>query len=126
MPFFDDKGFWKRAQITANDLQLAGIAEFGDIDELTIFADNLVPHVLTLDRVLTLKPALAKRIANEDLLQHDSKEEVELRACAVHAAELLKAHLGITAAELDTILWERGGRPFYKASPRPRCRTTAY
>src|SRR3954470_3230827 len=24
MPFFDDLGFWKRAQITANDLQLAG------------------------------------------------------------------------------------------------------
>src|SRR4051812_14702508 len=28
MPFFDDTGFWKRAQITANDFQLAGIVEF--------------------------------------------------------------------------------------------------
>ncbi|MGH9118654.1 MAG: hypothetical protein ACRD0A_12505 [Acidimicrobiales bacterium] len=23
-------------------------------------------------------------------------------------------------------LWRRGGRPRYKAVPRPRCRTTAY
>ena len=41
MPFFDDRGFWKRAQIAANDLALAGVAEFSDLDRLTIFADNL-------------------------------------------------------------------------------------
>src|SRR5204863_4851409 len=35
MPFFDDRGFYKRAQITANDLQLAGVAAFSDIDRLT-------------------------------------------------------------------------------------------
>src|SRR3954447_26319140 len=28
MPFFDDRGFYKRAQIVASDLQLAGIADF--------------------------------------------------------------------------------------------------
>ena len=52
MPFFDERGFWKRAQITANDLALAGVAEFPDLDRLTIFADNLVPHVLRVDGVL--------------------------------------------------------------------------
>src|SRR4051794_22301294 len=31
MPMFDDVGFWKRAQITANDLTLAGVARFDDI-----------------------------------------------------------------------------------------------
>ncbi len=44
MPFFDDVGFYKRAQITASDLVHAGLARFTDIDALTIFADNLVPH----------------------------------------------------------------------------------
>ncbi len=34
------------------DLPLAGVAEFGDLDRLTIFADNLVPHVLRCDGVL--------------------------------------------------------------------------
>ena len=52
MPFYDDRGFWKRAQIVSNDLALAGVAEFSDLDRLTIFADNLVPHVLRVDGVL--------------------------------------------------------------------------
>src|SRR5215213_1750803 len=34
---FADHGFYKRAQIAANDLALAGIAQFGDLDALTIF-----------------------------------------------------------------------------------------
>ena len=68
MPFFDDRGFFKRAQITANDLALAAIAEFTDIDRLTIFADNLVPHVLRTDGVLTYAPELAQLIDSEQLL----------------------------------------------------------
>ena len=46
------RGFYKRAQIVPNDLALAGVAEFDDLDRLTIFADNLVPHVLRVDGVL--------------------------------------------------------------------------
>ena len=123
--------FLKRAQIAAADLDRAGAVRYDDLRRLTIFADNLVPHVLVLDGILTLDDELARRIANEELIDHGSREEVELRACAVHAAELLVAELArrghaITAAELDAILWERGGRPFYKAQPRPRCRCTAY
>src|SRR5439155_22529432 len=39
--------FLKRAQLTASDLGC-----FDDLDRLTLFADNLVPHVLRLDGVL--------------------------------------------------------------------------
>ena len=60
LPFFADTGFYKRAQITANDLQLAGVADFADIDRLTIFADNLVPHVLRVDGVLRYSDELAR------------------------------------------------------------------
>src|SRR5258708_33127790 len=52
MPFYQDVGFYKRAQLTASDLAVAKVAQFGDLDRLTIFADNLVPHVLRLDGVL--------------------------------------------------------------------------
>ena len=62
MPFFRDTGFYKRAQIVPADLALAGVAEFHDLDRLTIFADNLVPHVLRVDGVLRYDPELAARI----------------------------------------------------------------
>jgi hypothetical protein len=125
MPFFDDVGFWKRAQITANDLALAGVAGFHDLDRLTIFADNLVPHVLRVDGVLVYEPELAARIDAGELLAPGA-EEREIRGCAVHACELLSARLGIPARLLDTALWNRGQAPRYKAVPRHRTRTVFY
>lgn len=125
MPFFDDRGFWKRAQITANDFALAGIAEFSDLDRLTIFADNLVPHVLRVDGVLRYDPALAARIDAGELLPA-GEEEREIRACAVHACELIAKELGIPPRTLDVMLWNRGQQPRYKAIPRHRTRTVFY
>src|SRR5947207_2662170 len=86
MPFFDDTGFWKRAQITANDLALAGAADFTDLDRLTIFADNLVPHVLRMDGVLVYDPRLADHVDSEQLLP-PGEQEREIRACTVPASE---------------------------------------
>jgi hypothetical protein len=125
MPFFDDRGFWKRAQIAANDLALAGVAEFSDLDRLTIFADNLVPHVLRVDGVLRYDPALAARIDAGELLP-PGEEEREIRGCAVHACELLSQRLGMPARMLDTALWNRGQAPRYKTVPRHRTRTVYY
>jgi hypothetical protein len=125
MPFFDDRGFWKRAQITPNDLALAGVAEFSDLDRLTIFADNLVPHVLRVDGVLRYDPALAARIDAGELLP-PGQEEREIRGCAVHACELLSQRLGMPARSLDTALWNRGQAPKYKSVPRHRTRTVFY
>jgi hypothetical protein len=125
MPFFDDRGFWKRAQIAANDLALAGVAEFTDLDRLTIFADNLVPHVLRVDGVLRYDPALAGLIDAGELLP-PGEEEREIRACAVHACELIAARTGMPAREIDTALWNKGQAPRYKRVPRHRTRTVFY
>ncbi|HTW12552.1 MAG TPA: queuosine salvage family protein, partial [Solirubrobacteraceae bacterium] len=54
--------FLKRAQIAAADLSRGAAARFGDLHELTLFADNLVPHVLRLDGVLWFAPELVARI----------------------------------------------------------------
>ncbi|HEX6228030.1 MAG TPA: queuosine salvage family protein, partial [Solirubrobacterales bacterium] len=118
----------KRAQLVPADLCRAGLASLNDLDRLTAFADNLVPHVLRLDGVLVLDPGLAAAIDAEELLRHGSAEEVELRACAVHAIELLAAATEprLTPAEIDALLWNRGGGRRYKSVPRPRCRNTAY
>src|SRR4051812_6600764 len=125
LAFYDDRGFFKRAQIVPNDLALAGVAAFDDLDELTIFADNLVPHVLRVDGVLRYERSLAERIDAGELLP-PSPEETEIRACAVHACELIAARLGVPPRVLDTWLWDRGQGARYKAIPRHRTRTVFY
>jgi hypothetical protein len=126
MPFFDDRGFYKRAQITANDLQLAGVADFKDIDRLTVFADNLLPHVLRLDGVLVYSDELAERIDAGAELTAGGELESELRGCAVHACEGLAAKLGVPARLLDNWLWNRGQQPPYSERPAHVTRTVYY
>jgi len=118
--------FYKRAQLAAGDLHRAGLADLPGLERLTAFADNLVPHVLRLDGALQLDPDLTARIEAEELLPHGSPEEVELRAAAVHAIELLAATSGLAPATLDSAIWNRGRAPRYKSLPRPRSRNTAY
>jgi hypothetical protein len=125
MALFDDRGFFKRAQITAHDLAISGLAEFDDLDRLTIFADNLVPHVLRCDGVLVYDDALAARIDAGELLPLGGPE-TEVRACAVHACELLSERTGIPARKLDVWLWNRGQAPEVKARPRHRTRCVFY
>ncbi len=143
MPFFDDSAtydgkkvkFFKRAQITAADLYLSfngqGPGRFDDIDNLTIFADNLVPHVLRLDGVLNYEDGLLSRIENEEEIPAGSAEEIEIRACAVHAVELLVDELkqsgrNVNSMILDQYLWNRGQLPRFRVRPRHRTRTVYY
>jgi putative queuosine salvage protein len=120
--------FYKRAQIAAADVDRMGVAELRGQEELTAFADNLVPHVLRVDGILRLDPELERRIDAEELLVHGSPEEVELRACAVQAIELLSRSLDhrFSPAQIDAVLWNRGRARRYKSRPRPRSRNTAY
>ncbi|MGI8439979.1 MAG: queuosine salvage family protein [Thermoleophilaceae bacterium] len=125
MPFFDDRGFYKRAQIVPSDLALAGVASFRDLDRLTIFADNLVPHVLRTDGALSYHPDLAAPIDAEELLPAGPAER-EIRACAVHAGEIIARRIGVPPATLDHWLWNRGQAPRYKERPRHRTRSVFY
>ena len=126
MAFFHDPPFYKRAQITPSDLALASVVEFDDLDRLTIFADNVVPHVLRVDGVLRYDPELAAKIDAGELLEAGSPEEVEIRACAVQAGELIAARLAVPPRTLDGWLWNRGQAPRYKSLPRHRTRTVFY
>jgi hypothetical protein len=125
MPMFADRGFYKRAQIVASDMALAGVARFEDLDRLTIFADNLVPHVLRCDGVLVYDKALSARIDAGEVLSLGGPER-EIRGCALHACELIAARTGVPPRVLDNWLWSRGQEPEYKARPRHRCRCVFY
>lgn len=125
MPFFDDQGFYKRAQITANDLVLAGAASFSDVDRLTVFADNLLPHVLRTDGVLVYAADLATVVDAGIELPVGGAMECEIRVCALHACELLARRLDVPPRTLDNWLWNRGLEPAYTHS-RPHLTRTVY
>jgi hypothetical protein len=122
--------FLKRAQITVSHLARAfggrGLGAFDDAGELTAFADNLVPHTLRMAGLLVYDDELAARIDAGELLAPGSAEEVEIRACGLHAVELVAAHAGLTPAAVDHQLWQRGQDPAVKAVPRHRCRCPWY
>jgi hypothetical protein len=84
--------------------------------------------VLRVDGILRYDADLAARIDREELIQAGSPEEVEIRACALHAVELIAESLGgqVTAMGLDYVLWNRGQEPEYKAIPRHRARSVFY
>ena len=143
MPYFYDVElydkmevpFYKRAQLTAADLSVAfsgqGLGRFDDLKDLTIFADNLVPHVLRVDSILLYEKELGSHIDAGKLVPAGSKQEIEIRACALYAVELLKTELirsglQVTSMELDFLLWNRGQQPGYKSIPRHRSRTVFY
>jgi Queuosine salvage protein len=125
MTMWQDNDFYKRAQIAPSDLALGGVAEFSDLDALTIFADNLVPHVLRCEGVLVYDERLAAHIDAERELRPGPQER-EIRACAVHACAAIAQRTGMTERDVDNALWYRGQRPEYKARPRHRCRTVYY
>ncbi len=115
--------FFKRAQITASDLNIAlkgqGLGQFFDLDQLTIFADNLLPHVLWIDGIIEYDEQLAQHIRNRNLIEPDSDAEIELRATAVHTVELLretafKQGFNFSAQQFDYVLWNRGQAQNYR------------
>jgi len=127
--------FYKRAQITAADLNRAfgdsSHGRFDDLDRLTLFADNLVPHVLRCEGVLEYETPLARRIDSGRRIAAGSIEETEIRAVAVEAVERLVAEVGrlgrpATASQLDGLLWNAGQAPAVKSRPRHRTRSTYY
>lgn len=136
MPFFRDVAtycsrevsFLKRAQILVHDLAIAApghpLLAFPDLTELTIFADNIVPFVLRADGVLRYDEGLDRRIASGELIASGAPEEIEMRACALHAAELVqdamvRAGRPITAREIDQALWTRGQAIRGRVATRP-------
>ena len=85
---------YKRAQIFVADLWGAfkgeNYGEFYDIKSITIFADYIVPAVLRELGILNYESSLCCSIDSNSEIVPGSEEEVEIRACSVHAVEKMR------------------------------------
>uniref|UniRef100_A0AC35U3W6 Queuosine salvage protein n=1 Tax=Rhabditophanes sp. KR3021 TaxID=114890 RepID=A0AC35U3W6_9BILA len=118
----------KRAQILVADCYgcLKGkneIGNFADIGELTMFADYRVPQVLYFFGALEHDEEVMVRLQNDYEFMNNEPMEVCLRACSIHAVELIitsvikklrkakrrkeviRDQRRVTAMDVDIFLW---------------------
>jgi hypothetical protein len=143
MPFFVDiqrysgleVPFLLRAQRVVVDLaqafQLQGPGRFTDLDILAPSADSLVAHVLRMEGALHYSRGLAERIDRGEPVPAHTEREVEIRACTIHAVELMAGELraegkDVTTLHVDGWLRRIGRAAGYRAKPRHRSRTVLY
>jgi hypothetical protein len=127
--------FYKRAQIFAADLYGAFNGKrwggFGDMGNLTSFADYKLPQVLRHLGIMAYEESLARKVDQKTLLAPGSPEEVEIRANTVWTVELIRQELecrgkALMAFEIDWILWNLGQDDAFREKPYHRTITIFY
>jgi hypothetical protein len=127
--------FYKRAQLAASDIYTAFNGQapgaFDDVDSLTAFADNQLPHVLRMDGVLEYSKPLAEHVDGRKFLQAGTSREIEIRAATVQAVERLVDALQdkgaeVTPREVDNVLWHRGQQDRFRVRPAHLTQTVFY
>jgi hypothetical protein len=130
-----DVVFLKRAQLFAADLYGAFGGDkwgaFGDMDQLTVFADYKLPQVLRHLGILQYSRQLAQKVDQEILLEPRGMEEIEIRANTVWTVELIRQELtwagtNMKAFELDSILWNMGQQDEFRTKPYHKVITLFY
>lgn len=100
---------YKRAQIFVADLWGAfngqGYGEFKDISSLTIMADYIVPAVLQQLGILKFSPKLASTIEASGEICPGTEEEVELRACSIHAVEKMRELISVKSGRQVRVIF---------------------
>lgn len=76
-----------------------------DTSDFTAFADYQVPRVLRALGILHYGSALALAVDQRSLIAPNSAEERAIRSASVLACERIGEHLGVSAAEIDNLLW---------------------
>ena len=142
-PRFDDTSAYhgadvhihKLAQLVLWSLHMAlhtsGEWSLKDLSMMTAFADYIVPVALEVMGIFEYTPELAARIAQGDMIERDTDEEIEIRAHTLYATALLTdainvlrpADLQVVIPQVDFRLWSK-----YHATFRPHhlTRTVMY
>lgn len=127
--------FYKRAQLNTKMIHdtLIRFGERGltNLDKLTAFADYKIPQLLRKIGILSYSESLANKIDNYEIIPANSREEIEIRASTIWAAEYLKEELlqkfdFVTSAHIDGLLWLKSQDKSEKDKPYHRTLTTAY
>lgn len=118
--------FYKRAQIFVYDLSLLPGHQLQHLEALTAFADYKLPQFLRHLGAIHYTESLARRVDRMALIPRASREEVEIRAATVWAAELLAQELGVSAALVDNALWRAAVTTSSSTKPYHRTLTTNY
>ncbi len=102
-----------------------------DLDDMTAFADYIVPLALRHMRMIEYSPQLVAKINAGELIERDSDEEIEIRAHTLYATALLTdaineirpAEQQVVVPQIDFRLWNA-----YHATIRPHhlTRTVMY
>jgi hypothetical protein len=121
--------FFKRAQLLISDIFDVVHADIGNIGSLTGFADYKIPQMLRQLGMLQYAETLAQKVDHRIPIAKDSPEEVEIRAAAILAQELIRQTLEgqgieIRASHIGHHLWLMSQAGL--KSPYHRTRTIAY
>lgn len=84
------------------------IKRFNAETELSALADYRVPQFLNTLGILEYSDDLMYRIENNIEIQHDSEEEIEIRANTVVAVHEIASRLDISPAVVDNLIWKGG------------------
>ena len=105
--------FNKRATLLVNDLYRVSNTiknNIGNVDNLTGCADYAIPRIFRDYGLLVYNDELSNLIDSEELIEHDSEMEIEIRANMLYLIELIKEKVNINSIELDSIIWDMGHR----------------
>ena len=128
--------FYKRAQLSfthLSDLNRLGFISknITGYEDLTAFADYKIPQSLRKFGILEYNEDLSNRVDNKIEIKNGSEEEIEIRANAVFAVELISKELinkfpQAVPANIDRICWFRGQTKSPDDKPYHRTRTIWY
>ncbi|KAL9646450.1 hypothetical protein ABK040_006447 [Willaertia magna] len=131
---------YKKAQLIVSELYINikdqdPLFDFSDINDLTIFVDNVIPATLVKAGVLEIiDENLKHKIEEGTFIKHGSTQEIELRAISIYATERIlevanqpPLSAGLNAVHIDMFLWgDLGKREGFRAHQRHATIDTLY
>ena len=125
-PRFDDSSeyrgnkvkFYKLAQLAFwgihGELSGSNYFKIEDMHSMTAFADYIVPVALNVMKIMTYTPQLDDKIRDGEMIERDSKEEIEIRSASIYATAILTEKVNerrpenksIIIPQLDYRLWK--------------------